>query len=90
MWDGTDCAAASERVQSLIDDKQAEIAIRIADLQRFAVQLDDARAALDTPPFPEACRTDLCCCVPAGPTQLIPVELVSSRQRRRKPAVRAT
>jgi DNA-binding transcriptional MerR regulator len=84
VWDGTNCAAASERVRRLIDDKQAEIATRIADLQRFAAQLDEARAALEAPPFLEACRTDLSCCVPAGPTQLIPLELVSIRQRRRR------
>jgi hypothetical protein len=84
VWDGTNCAAASERVRRLIDDKRAEIATRIADLQRFAAQLDDARAALGTPTFLEACRTDLSCCVPPGPTQLIPLELVSFRQRRRR------
>ena len=84
VWDGTDCAAASERVGRLIDDKQAEIATRIAELQGFAAQLDEVRAALEASPSLEACRTDLSCCVPAGPTQLIPVELISTRQRSRK------
>lgn len=32
VWDGTNCAAAGERVGRLIDDKKAEIAARIAEL----------------------------------------------------------
>ena len=87
VWDDTDCAAASERVGRLIEDKQAEIARRIAELQGFAAQLDEVRAALEASPSLEACRTDLSCCVPAGPTQLIPVELISTRQRSRKATV---
>ena len=86
VWDGTDCAAASERVGRLIDDKQDEIAHRIAELQGFAAQLDEVRAALEASPSLEACRTDLSCCVPAGPTHLIPVELISTRRRRRNAA----
>ena len=83
VWDGANCAAASERVGRLIDDKQAEIAARITELQTFAGQLDDVRASLEAAPSPGACRTDLSCCVPAGPTEFVPVDLVSTRQRRR-------
>jgi DNA-binding transcriptional MerR regulator len=44
IWGGTNCGAASERVGRLVDDKQAEKAVRIAELQAFAAQLDDVRA----------------------------------------------
>jgi DNA-binding transcriptional MerR regulator len=84
VWDGANCAAASERVGHLIDDKQAEIATRIADLHDFAAQLDDVRATLEASPSLAACRTDLSCCVPAGPTDFVPLELISTRPRGRK------
>jgi DNA-binding transcriptional MerR regulator len=84
VWDGTNCAAASERVGRLIDDKQAEIATRITELQSFAAQLDDVRATLEASPSLDACRTDLSCCVPAGPTEFVALELISTRQRRRQ------
>ncbi len=61
VWDGTNCAAASERVGRLIDDKQAEIATRITELQAFAAQLDEVRATLEASPSLDACRTDLSC-----------------------------
>ena len=78
VWDGANCASASERVGRLIDDKQAEIATRVAELQAFSTQLDDVRAVLAASPAPEACRADLTCCLPAGPTDLIPVESITS------------
>ena len=84
VWDGTNCTAAGERVGRLIDDKKAEIAAQIAELRSFAAQLDEVRTMLEASPSLEACRTDLSCCVPAGPTQLIPLELISTRQRQRK------
>ena len=64
IWDGTNCEAAHERVGRLVEDKRAEIAERIAELEQFAAQLDDVRALLDASPPPAACRTDLTCCVP--------------------------
>lgn len=67
IWDGTNCAAAHERVSQLIDDKKAEIAHRVAELQDFAEQLDTVRVALEASPPPQACRTDLSCCVPETP-----------------------
>ena len=73
IWDGTNCEAAHGRVTQLIDDKKAEIADRIAELQSFVAQLDVVRAALDAAPPPAACRTDLSCCVPetnAGPVMI--------------------
>jgi len=64
LWDGSNCAAAQDRVAELIDAKQAEIAARIKELRLFARQLDDVRIAIEeTQPLP-ACRTDLSCCVP--------------------------
>jgi hypothetical protein len=73
------CAGAHERVGRLIDDKQTEISDRIAELQDFAVQLGAVRVALEASPPPLACRKDLSCCVPAGPTGPTPVELVTTR-----------
>jgi DNA-binding transcriptional MerR regulator len=82
IWDGTNCAAAHERVTQLIDDKQAELAQRVAELQAFAAQLDTVRAALEASPPPQACRTDLSCCVPetAAPAPVI-VELIDRQAR---------
>jgi DNA-binding transcriptional MerR regulator len=64
VWAGTNCGAAQERVSQLIEEKQADIAQRIAELQGVAAQLGLVRAALDASPPPDACRTDLSCCVP--------------------------
>jgi DNA-binding transcriptional MerR regulator len=66
VWDGTNCSAAQERVVSLIDDKQAEIAARIEELTAFARELDGVRAALRASPPPAVCRVNLSCCVPEG------------------------
>ena len=76
IWDGTNCAAAQERVGQLIRDKQAEIAARIAELECFAAQLGTVRTALETSPPPAACRTDLSCCVPEAGSKSVPIELV--------------
>ena len=77
VWDGTNCAAARERVGRLLDAKQTEIADRIEELTRFSAQLDTVRAALEASPPPPACRTDLTCCVPepAGP---VGIELLTT------------
>jgi hypothetical protein len=76
IWDGTNCAAAHQRVGQLIDEKQTEIAERIAQLEEFSTQLATVRAALETAPPPPACRTDLSCCVPdAGSTGAVLVDL---------------
>jgi DNA-binding transcriptional MerR regulator len=64
IWGGTNCTAAHGRVGQLIEDKQIEIAARIAELEQFAAQLDAVRATLEASPPPPACRTDLSCCVP--------------------------
>ena len=64
MWAGTNCGAAHQRVCQLVEEKQAEIADRIADLEAFSAQLDAVRTALDAEPPPHACRSDLTCCVP--------------------------
>lgn len=78
VWGGADCASARDRVEALIEDKQAEIAARIAELREFAAQLDQVRAEIDASPAPDACRTDLSCCVPGG-SGAVPVELVARR-----------
>lgn len=79
IWGGTDCVAAHERVGRLIRDKQAEIAVRIAELQDFAAQLDTVRLALESSPPPPACETDLSCCVPEGPAGPVPIDLATTR-----------
>jgi len=79
IWGGTNCGAAQERVVRLVEEKQAEIADRIAELRQFAVQLDAVRASLDAEPAPTACRNDLSCCVPKGVTGPVPVELAPRR-----------
>jgi DNA-binding transcriptional MerR regulator len=84
VWSGTNCTAAHERVGQLIDEKQAEMEERIAELQRFTVQLAAVRAALDAAPPPPVCRADLCCCVPeAGATGPVPLELAPRAATRR-------
>jgi DNA-binding transcriptional MerR regulator len=93
IWDGTNCAAAHERVSQLIVDKKAEIAERIAELTAFTAQLDTVRRALDAAPPPAACRTDLSCCVPeAGVPEPVLVDLISrpvaTRRGRAAPSVR--
>ena len=76
VWGGANCVGAHEQVTQLIEAKRAEIAERVAELQRFADQLEDVRATLDASPPPAACRTDLSCCVPetTGP-EIAPIEL---------------
>lgn len=79
VWDGVNCAAAHERVGRLVADKQAEVAERIAELEAFADQLDAVRASLETEPAPEACRTDLTCCVPESAGRSVAIELSPRR-----------
>lgn len=81
IWDGTNCQAAHERVSELIDAKQAEIAERIAELQRFTEQLDSVRAELESSPPPSACRTDLSCCVPESGGVAVTLDLEPKRSR---------
>lgn len=80
VWDGSNCVAAHDRVDQLISDKQAEIAHRIVELEAFASQLELVRAELAASPPPDACRTDLSCCMPetAGPGP-VAVELTGRR-----------
>ncbi len=79
IWAGTNCGAAHERVGLLIEEKKAEIAERIAELEQFAAQLDTVRAALDAEPPPQACRTDLSCCVPESAGTPVVIELTPRR-----------
>jgi DNA-binding transcriptional MerR regulator len=81
IWDGTNCQAAHERVSELIDAKKAEIAERIAELQRFTEQLDHVREELDSSPPPPACRTDLSCCVPESGGIAVTLDLAPKRGR---------
>jgi DNA-binding transcriptional MerR regulator len=75
VWAGTNCGAAHERVGRLVDDKRAEVADRIAELQQFSAQLDQVRAALAAEPPLAQCRTDLTCCVPEPSGRPVAVEL---------------
>jgi DNA-binding transcriptional MerR regulator len=74
IWGGANCTSAHNRVVRLIEDKRAEVTVRIAELSDFAEQLDQVRATLEASPPPGACRTDLSCCVPAAPAEFVPVE----------------
>ena len=78
IWAGTNCGAARDRVGQLIDEKQAEIVHRIAELEQFSAQLDEVRIALDAE-SPEACRSDLTCCVPESQGGPIAIELTARR-----------
>lgn len=79
IWAGTNCSAAHERVGQLIDEKQAEIVDRIAELEEFSAQLDLVRIALDAESPPQACRSDLTCCVPESRAGPIAVALTARR-----------
>lgn len=80
-WAGSDCVPARDRIVSLIDAKQAEIAARIAELSAFASQLQNVRESFDAVPAPIACRTDLTCCVPPSENGFVPVELLKLSRR---------
>ena len=75
-WGGSDCVSARDRIVSLIDAKQAEIAARIEELNAFATQLHNVRESFDTVPAPVTCRSDLTCCVPPSDGAFVPVELL--------------
>jgi DNA-binding transcriptional MerR regulator len=75
VWAGTNCAAAQDRVGRLIEEKQAEIAERVVELQQFSAQLDEVRAALAEEPPLQACRADLTCCVPESAGVPVAIEL---------------
>lgn len=79
IWDGTKCAAAHERVSQLIEDKQLEIAERVAELEAFAAQLRAVATTMESAAPPPACRTDLSCCVPATPGGPVDVDLTAKR-----------
>lgn len=74
IWGGTNCTSTHDEVTRLIEDKKSEIAARIQELTTFAAQLDSVRAILDATPPPNACSTDLTCCVPARPKGFVPLE----------------
>ena len=74
-WSTTSCATTQERVTRLIEDKQAEIADRIAELQQLSAQLDDVRTRLQAETPPAACRADLSCCAPESTGGPVTVEL---------------
>ena len=75
-WRGSDCVSARDRIVTLIDEKQAEIAARIEELSAFAAQLQNVRASFDAVPAPVSCQTDLTCCVPPNANGFVPVELL--------------
>jgi DNA-binding transcriptional MerR regulator len=75
VWSGANCGAAQERVGRLVEEKQAEIADRIVELELFAAQLDAVRASLAHEPPLAACRKDLTCCVPESAGRPVPIEL---------------
>ncbi len=64
IWDGTNCGATKDRLVGLLDDKCAEIAEQIRELQSFETQLADVQASITASPTPDTCDTDLGCCAP--------------------------
>ncbi len=79
IWAGTNCSAARDRVGRLVEEKQAEIVERIAELEQFSAQLDAVRVALDAESTSEACRNDLTCCVPESRGVSVAIELTPRR-----------
>src|SRR5680860_1230486 len=75
VWAGTNCGSAHDRVARLIEEKQAEIAERIRELEQFDAQLDAVRAELESVSPPQACRADLTCCVPKSAGVPVAIEL---------------
>ena len=75
VWAGTNCGAAHDRVATLIEEKQAEIAERIRELEQFDTQLDAVRAELESESPPQSCRADLTCCVPESAGVPVAIEL---------------
>ncbi len=75
LWAGTNCSAAHDRVILLVQEKQAEIAERVAELEQFSAQLDAVRDTLEAEPPPHACRADLTCCVPESTGAPVTIEL---------------
>jgi len=75
VWGGTNCSAAQDRVALLIEEKQAEIADRVAELEQFSAQLETVRATLEAESPPRACRADLTCCVPESTGVPVAIEL---------------
>ena len=88
IWDGANCGAAHERVTQLIDEKKSEIAARIKELRAFAKQLDGVHELLEASPPPDACHTDLSCCVPEAGNATAPIELAPKRARNTAPKLR--
>lgn len=84
IWDGINCAATHDEMTRRVDAKRTEITERIAELERFAAQLDEVRAALAESPPPNACLPDLSCCVPNA-EQDTSVEITGLRTRRTAP-----
>lgn len=78
LWGGTNCTSTQDEITRLIKDKKVEIAARIKDLTTFAAQLDSVLTLLDASPPPPACRTDLTCCMPAGPHGFVPINGLTS------------
>lgn len=76
VWGGANCAPAQEQILRLITDKQAEVAAHIQELATLATQLAEVRASLAGMPAPDACQTDLACCLPASDPAFVPMELV--------------
>jgi DNA-binding transcriptional MerR regulator len=80
VWAGVDCSSAHARVGHLIEDKQADIVARIAELTAYAGQLEAAKAALEASPPPQVCCDDLTCCVPAGQVGSVPIDIGGRRE----------
>jgi DNA-binding transcriptional MerR regulator len=82
IWDGAHCAPAHEKVSRLVEAKRAEVAERIHELELFEQQLADVESLLAASSPPDACLTDLSCCVPeTNGAAMAPVNLIPSDRR---------
>ncbi len=85
IWDGVNCAATHDQITRLVDAKRAEVVERMQELQRFAEQLDEVRAALEEEPPPVTCLPDLSCCVPTADDTPASVPIGLPTRRRAHP-----
>ena len=79
VWAGVNCGAARDRVVRLVEEKRAEIAARMDELEQFGAQLEAVQVALEADSPPAACRADLTCCVPDSVAAPVALELTPRR-----------
>lgn len=74
IWDGANCGATQTRLTALLDEKRAEIAEQVRELEAFSDQLADVQRRLAAHDAPGECTPDLHCCTP-GLVEEAPIAL---------------